>query len=267
MSIYTIYKSTCTVTGKSYIGFDSRWPSRKREHMAAYQLEQNKEVFYNAIRKYGWENFEWDILYQSKDKEHCLNVMENYFIEQYRTYIHFEDCCGYNMTLGGDGTFGYKHSNTYKLKRSERMKFLRLDPNSTYNSVEYCELMKIVNKRIANDPLVKEKRYSKQRETNQTEETKKRRSDASKEHSNKPGIREGRSIRMKQKMSDENERKKISNFFAKKYAITSPEGVCFEIVNLKKFCQDNNLSYTAISAVSQGKRNHHKKWKCQRVLE
>lgn len=265
MSIYTIYKSTCLSTGKSYIGFDSRWPSRKREHMAAYQLEQNNVVFYNAIRKYGWEDFEWEVLYQSIDRDHTLNEMENYFIEQYRTYIHFEDCCGYNMTLGGDGTFGYKHTEHYKKQRSVRMKLLRRDLKSTYNSEEYCQLMKKVNKRIANDPIVKEKRYKKQRETNQTEETKKKRSIASKEHSNKPEIREGRSIRMKEKMSIEEERKKISDFFAKKYLISNPDNVSFEIVNLTKFCKDNGLSYTAISAVSQGKRNHHKHWRCKRI--
>lgn len=99
MIIYTIYKSVNTINGKIYIGFDSNWPNRMAVHKSSYKKYDYK--FYRAIRKYGWKNFEWSILYQSKDKEHTKDVMENYFINEYDSFNN-----GYNSTLGGEGTFG-----------------------------------------------------------------------------------------------------------------------------------------------------------------
>jgi group I intron endonuclease len=96
----TIYKATNKITGKSYIGFDSAWPSRKERHQE--NANYNREgKFYDSIRKHGWENFEWSIIYQSQDKEHTLNVMEPSFIKEYDTFNN-----GYNMTEGGEGCFG-----------------------------------------------------------------------------------------------------------------------------------------------------------------
>lgn len=40
MNIYTIYKSTCITTGKSYIGFDSNWPRRLSEHKSACKKQK-----------------------------------------------------------------------------------------------------------------------------------------------------------------------------------------------------------------------------------
>lgn len=113
MNIYTIYLATNTINGKSYVGFDSKWPKRKYEHRY-HSTTSSNQVFYNAIRKYGWDNFEWNILYQSHDGLHTLSVMENYFIIEHNSYVHFNNSNGYNMTLGGEGTVGYKHTNTTK---------------------------------------------------------------------------------------------------------------------------------------------------------
>lgn len=112
MSIYSIYKATNLITGKIYIGFDSSWPNRKKHHLHKYRTINTR--FYHSIRKHGWENFEWEIIYQSKDYEHCLNVMEPHFIKEHNTFNS-----GYNMTLGGDGgMLGKKHSTDSKKKMS-----------------------------------------------------------------------------------------------------------------------------------------------------
>jgi group I intron endonuclease len=96
----TIYKATNKINGKSYIGFDSAWPKRMSRHLE--NANYNREgKFYDAIRKYGWDKFQWEILYQSEDKEHTLNVMETQFIREYNTFNQ-----GYNMTGGGEGCFG-----------------------------------------------------------------------------------------------------------------------------------------------------------------
>lgn len=99
MNIYSIYKVTNKVNNKIYIGFDSNWPRRKWEHKSAYTKKQNK--FYYALKKYGFENFEWEVIYQSKDREHTLKQIEPYFIKLYASNI-----TGYNSTFGGEGVFG-----------------------------------------------------------------------------------------------------------------------------------------------------------------
>jgi group I intron endonuclease len=122
MNIYSIYKATNKINGKVYIGFDSNWPNRFYTHKnrSNYNKEQSKSKFYNSIRKHGWDNFDWEIIYQSNDGEHCKNIMENYFINEYRSYVGFGDCNGYNTTLGGDGSLGVKvlESTRNKLSKS-----------------------------------------------------------------------------------------------------------------------------------------------------
>ena len=99
MIIYSIYKCVNRLNGKVYIGFDSKWPNRKYEHK--YNTNHKKQKLYHAIRKYGWNNFDWEVIYQSFDGEYTLKVMENYFITEYHSYNN-----GYNETLGGEGTLG-----------------------------------------------------------------------------------------------------------------------------------------------------------------
>jgi len=108
MDIYTIYKATNTINGKIYIGFDRNWPQRQYGHKSRAKRKSNYK-FYNAINKYGWENFDWQIIYQSKEYEHTYKTMESYFIEQYDSYH-----TGYNMTKGGDGVNGSQNSGAPK---------------------------------------------------------------------------------------------------------------------------------------------------------
>lgn len=99
MNIYSIYKATNLINGKSYIGFDACWPTRQQDHYRNHVNKNSK--FYAAIRKYGWDNFEWTVLYQSTDKTHTHKTMEEYFIREYNTYC--DTGHGYNMSYGGDG--------------------------------------------------------------------------------------------------------------------------------------------------------------------
>lgn len=102
MQIYTIYLVTNTISGTKYVGFTGKTLSERIEtHKQSYRAGV-KSKLYNSVKKYGWEKFTFDTIYQSKDGQHCLNVMEPVFIKEYNT---FND--GYNLTLGGEGTVGY----------------------------------------------------------------------------------------------------------------------------------------------------------------
>jgi group I intron endonuclease len=128
MYIYTIYRATNSINGKVYIGFDSNWPSRISTHRS--KISKLNRPLYNALYKYGWEKFSWEAIYQSKDGYHTLNVMENYFITEYRSYAGFDDCNGYNLTLGGDGSLGYINSEETKNKKSLAKKGKKRKPLS-----------------------------------------------------------------------------------------------------------------------------------------
>ena len=77
MKEYYIYKHTNKTNGKSYIGQTSNIKSRWRE--SSYK---NNRKFYNALKKYGWDNFTHEIL------EVCD---ENNVDERERYYIQFYD--------------------------------------------------------------------------------------------------------------------------------------------------------------------------------
>ena len=122
--IYSIYKAENIINGKVYIGFTSKeLHIRKKGHLT--DIKKRSRYFQNAIVKYGEENFTWEIIYQSKDKQHCLSEMENYFITEYRSYNGFDDCNGYNLTLGGEGGLGRICTDEERLAKSLRLKGIK----------------------------------------------------------------------------------------------------------------------------------------------
>jgi group I intron endonuclease len=137
MIIHTIYKAVNKKTGKVYIGFDSHWPNRVRIHKSSSKNQDSK--FYRAIRKYGWHCFEWFPIYQSYDREHTLNVMEKYFIEQHDSFKN-----GYNSTAGGDGIFGHKHTDIAKKIISDTHKGKKL-------TLEHIEILREKGKKLVGE--------------------------------------------------------------------------------------------------------------------
>lgn len=94
--------------------------TRKSQHKSDMKRDKNNKAFYNAIKKYGWDELTWSII-DTAEIEEELSEKEKYWIKYYNTYIHFKNSMGYNSTLGGEGTSGYKYSEELKQQMSEKM--------------------------------------------------------------------------------------------------------------------------------------------------
>lgn len=98
-----IYKITNKINGKIYIGQSIDIYKRWEEHKNCYLRKSN--YLYLAFRKYGIENFSFEIEEKCSLKE--LDDREIYYISLYHTFIGDEQRNGYNMSIGGEGNNGY----------------------------------------------------------------------------------------------------------------------------------------------------------------
>ena len=97
MATCGIYKITNMVNGKVYIGQSVDIEKRWRRHKNLYL--NYDEILYKAMRKYGFENFSFEILIECE--EGLLDLMEIYYIKQYNSFVGWKDNWGYNATTGG----------------------------------------------------------------------------------------------------------------------------------------------------------------------
>lgn len=96
MKKYVIYQHKNKTTGKSYIGYTkSTMEVRWKQHIAMSRTKKNK--FYNAINKYGEDDWEHIVLVDSVPAL-FKNAFERYWIEYFDSYAN-----GYNSTVGGEG--------------------------------------------------------------------------------------------------------------------------------------------------------------------
>lgn len=97
MLIYRIYN---TVNGKSYIGQtikkpEDRWQEHL-QHVNGKHINDQSKVLYKAMRKYGIDNFAFEILQDNIETYEQLDKAEIYWIDYYDSFLH-----GYNATRGG----------------------------------------------------------------------------------------------------------------------------------------------------------------------
>lgn len=107
-----IYKITNTVNNKFYIGKTTRTiKQRLAEHRA--NVNNKDFYFYNAIRKYGWENFIVEELAYCYDSS-LLSLLEKEFISLLKP--------DYNLTAGGDGLLNPSSETRKKMSLSAKNK-------------------------------------------------------------------------------------------------------------------------------------------------
>jgi group I intron endonuclease len=101
-----IYSYTNLINNKRYIGLTFNEKQRYKDH----QKQVRKGTigkFYNAVRKYGMNNFKYEVLFSSETVTlEELNQKEIQFIAAFDSFKN-----GYNATIGGDAPMkNRKHS-------------------------------------------------------------------------------------------------------------------------------------------------------------
>ena len=143
-----IYKIENKINGKAYIGQTTKNPEiRWKEHKCSAKSGDMRRI-YQAIRKYGIDNFEFSVLCETRAIE-FLDDLEIQIIEQEHSFSH-----GYNMTCGGKALASRgrpntwfqkavdtrrRNGNTYKV-RTVNFEIQDMDGNifTGKNLTEYC---------------------------------------------------------------------------------------------------------------------------------
>lgn len=271
--LYSIYKISNTVNQKVYIGYTSNFENRKKQHIRSVGKKDSK--LYRAMRLYGVGSFSFEIIYQSKEKNHTKNTMEAKFIEEYDSYKN-----GYNGSLGGDGFDSETNSHYAKMnwENEEYRKTMKINRKEEQNRPEMKKFHSEHSTEMWKDGDYREKvllgieKYwteekrkehgEKIKNTLESPEQKLRLSENQKKQWDKPGYRENQKIKQSQKWDNPESK---SYALKGKYLVTDPEGLVYKVTGLKKFCREHSLDSKAMYSLSNKKRTYYKGWSVVRV--
>lgn len=130
-NIYTLYCHTNKLNGKKYFGITFRRPEERWGNNGCNYKGQR---FYNAIQKYGWDNFDHEIIKTNLSKSEAENA-EIEYISKYNTT---NNNCGYNIATGGMITdeFTIKSVDEYDLDGNFIQNWRSIIEASKYHNVD-----------------------------------------------------------------------------------------------------------------------------------
>lgn len=152
--MYLIYLIKNKTNGKSYVGWtSSSVENRIKRHIMDLKSKRYRCRLHDSIKHYGIENFIIETLCTSESKEE-IKELEKYYIKELNT--HYISGYGYNMTMGGDGTSGYKQTEECKRKKNAKIRLTKSTRPYTHNEERKN---KIKSTRTLQDMSFLRKRY------------------------------------------------------------------------------------------------------------
>jgi group I intron endonuclease len=115
--MHYVYRFTNKTNGKIYIGKTNNIDRRQVEHLSKSKTSNNGH-FYNAIRKYGFNSFELDILFECENEDEAY-LKEMDYIKLYKSN---DKNLGYNSTLGGEGLRGISEDTRKKMSENAKLR-------------------------------------------------------------------------------------------------------------------------------------------------
>lgn len=112
--MYCVYKHT-SPSGKVYFGITSKNPLDRWQNGHGYKSNPH---FWNAIVKYGWDNFQHEILFSELTKEEACQKEADLISEYQSNNFEF----GYNRSSGGEmPNKGCKKTDEQRRKTSQTL--------------------------------------------------------------------------------------------------------------------------------------------------
>lgn len=119
---YSVYCHINKVNYKMYFGITNIKPKYRWNNGNGYKTQK---IFYNAIKKYGWDNFDHLIIEQNLSEDAACNL-EKVLIEKYNTTDRKN---GYNFSTGG---IHYSHTEETKKHLSKVLKGKHNSPKTEF---------------------------------------------------------------------------------------------------------------------------------------
>lgn len=136
-----IYKLTCKINNKVYIGKTFNFRKRFKEHQRLSTLTKGKSYFHRAIAKHGWDSFNIEILdiFENFNKQEDNSKL----LEKESHYIEFFDSTnvekGYNLCKNSADRTGCILTEDHKRRISEANKGKKFS-NETKNKMRLSKL-------------------------------------------------------------------------------------------------------------------------------
>lgn len=262
MKYGVIYKATCIKNNKVYIGQSVNIFNRIKQHKRdSVNSKLKYKKFYIGINKYGWDNFEWEVI-DYNIPEIKLAEMEIFYVAKYNSYDN-----GYNSTKGGDTSPSTNPEVALKISRSmtgkkhteERKRINSLAHIGIKLSEEHKQKISVGNsgKTMSNEAKIRISVANKGRIF-----TKEHILKISENHADIGGANNP----MYGKAHTDKAREKISNAKSSKWEITDPKGIVHLTYHLKTYCKNNQLSYRCMLNVAKGNQSNHKNFKCIKTV-
>jgi len=114
MKKYIVYVHANKINKKKYVGITSQSAhSRWRDGKGYGMGYKNETYFFNAIQKYGWDNFE-HVIVKTELTEEEAREMEAKLIVEWNTNSRM---FGYNLTSGGEGISDFHEFSETEIER------------------------------------------------------------------------------------------------------------------------------------------------------
>lgn len=136
-----VYLVINKANGKRYVGQTQRSLSQRWSRHLTAARRGNPSFLAKAIRKYGECEFEVVILCNCSSKDE-MDVRERAFIRMFDTR---DSRYGYNLTEGGEGSWGYKHTPESKQKIRAIQLGRKRGPRPP-RSPEWCQKLSLAKK-------------------------------------------------------------------------------------------------------------------------
>lgn len=120
---FSVYIITHTVSLKAYVGFTGLTMNRRFQKHCSDARKGEGWLLHKAMRKYGTDMFSVDMLATAETRTEAAEL-EKWYIVEFDTRAP----TGYNLTDGGDGALGYRHTQEFKTAMSKRQTGQKLPP-------------------------------------------------------------------------------------------------------------------------------------------